>query len=155
MRQPSILRPVITAGLTAGTLDIVGASLQYYIKTGKGPGNMLRFIASGVFGTKAFSGGAEMAGLGLLFHYIITFLFTIFFFWLYPRTGILQKNAILTGLLYGRFIWAVMNLVVFPLSSAPVIPFVLKKAVIAMLIFMCCAGLPIALIADKYYLYKK
>jgi hypothetical protein len=155
MKQPSILRPVITAGLAAGTLDIIAASLQYYIKTGKGPGNMLRFIASGVFGAKAFSGGAAMARLGLLFHYVITFLFTVFFFWLYPRAGVLQKSAILTGLLYGIFVWAVMNLLVLPLSLAPVIPFVLKKAAIAMLILMCCVGLPTALIADKYYLYKK
>ena len=146
---------IILTGLTAGFLDIIAACTQYYIKTGKGPGNVLRYVASGVFGKKAFSGGATMAAWGLLFHFIIAFALTIFFFWLYPRISWLGKNKIVAGLLYGIFAWLVTNLIIVPLSEAPAGPFVISKAIVAMLILMVCIGLPISLMANKHYLYKK
>lgn len=151
-------KPVTTimlTGLTAGFLDITAACTQYYIKTGKGPGGVLRYVASGVFGKKAFSGGTAMATWGLFFHFIIAFGLTIFFFWLYPKIEWLGKNRILTGLLYGIFAWLVTNLLIVPLSQAPAAPIVLSKAIIAALILMACIGLPISLMINKHYLYKK
>jgi hypothetical protein len=162
MPYPSAIHPlkkpfsaIILTGLTAGLLDIAAACTQYYINTGKGPGNVLRYIASGVFGNKAFTGGTTMAGWGLLFHFIIAFGLTIFFFWLYPKISWLGKNKVEAGLLYGIFAWLITNLIIVPLSLAPTPPFVLAKAAIAMLILMFCIGLPISLMANKHYLYKK
>lgn len=158
MQPRSLTRSILTAGLVAGTLDIAAALLQYYTKTGKDPANVLRYIASAVFGPKAFSSGIPMAARGLLFHYCIAFLFTISFYGIYSRLGIARKKimvTVLTGLVYGLFVWAVMNLLVVPLSAAQTGPFVLKKAIVAMLILLFCTGLPLALIARKYYLYKK
>ena len=146
---------ILLTGLTAGLLDITAACTQYYIKTGKGPGGVLRYVASGVFGKKAFAGGTTMAAWGLLFHFIIAFGLTIFFFWLYPKINWLGKNKIITGLLYGVFAWLVTNLIIVPLSNVPPVTFVLSKAVIAALILMACIGLPISLMANKHYLYKK
>ncbi len=142
-------------GFTAGLLDISAACLQYYFKTGKGPGNVLRYIASGVFGKKAFAGGTTMAAWGLLFHFMIAYGLTLFFFWLYPRISWLGKNKILAGLLYGIFAWVVTVFVIVPLSEVQQGPFVLSKAVVAVLILMACIGLPISLMANKHYLYKK
>lgn len=151
----STVPAIILTGLTAGFLDITAACTQYYIKTGKGPGNVLRYVASGVFGKKAFSGGATMAAWGLLFHFMIAFGLTIFFFWLYPKINWIGKNKILAGLLYGVFAWLVTNLIIVPLSEAPAGSFVISKAIIALLILMVCIGLPISLMANKHYLYKK
>lgn len=146
---------ILLTGLTAGFLDITAACTQYYIKTGKGPGGVLRYVASGVFGKKAFAGGTGMAAWGLLFHFIIAFGLTIFFFWLYPKIRWLGKNIILGGLLYGIFAWLVTNLLIVPLSRVPPVPFVLSRAIIAALILMACIGLPISLMTNKHYLYKK
>ena len=146
---------ILLTGLTAGFLDITAACTQYYIKTGKGPGGVLRYVASGVFGKKAFAGGTGMAVWGLFFHFIIAFSLTIFFFWLYPKIRWLRKNIVLSGLLYGVFAWLVTNLFIIPLSRGPSVPFVLSKAIIAALILMACIGLPISLMANKHYLYKK
>lgn len=146
---------IIVTGLIAGLLDIAVACTQYYINTGKGPGNVLRYIASGVFGKKAFAGGTAMAAWGLLFHFIIAYGLTIFFFWLYPKISWLEKNKVEAGLLYGIFAWLVTNLIIVPLSHAPTPPFVMAKAAIAMLILMFCIGLPISLMTNKHYLYKK
>ena len=147
-------KTIILAGLTAGTLDITAAAIQYYIKTGKGPGGVLRFIARGVFGKEAATGGFPMACWGLFFHFVIAFLFTLFFFWLYPKIRLLSKNKIVTGLVYGLFVWSVMNLIVVPMSNTPKLPFDINKAIIAMLILMFCVGLPISLITGKYYSRK-
>jgi hypothetical protein len=140
---------IIKAGFIAGTLDICAASIQYYIKTGKGPENVLKFIASGVFGKDAFSGGHLMSACGLLLHYIIAFAFTVFFFFLYPRLKFLSVNLFLTALLYGIFTWLVMNRVVLPLSNTPALPFSWLGAAIAAGILTLCIGLPLAIIAGK------
>jgi hypothetical protein len=145
---------ILLAALTAGTMDISAACIQYYTKTGKGPAAVLRFVASAVFGRPALKGAQEMAAYGLLFHYLIAFIWTLVFFWLYPHIRIMQKNRVVTGLIYGIIVWTIMNQVVLPLSNAPAFPFVLKKAAIAMSIIMVCIGLPIALIIGWYYKRK-
>jgi len=149
------LRIILLAGLLAGTLDISAALIDYYITTGKGPEGVLKYIASGVFGrTKAFgTEGSSMIILGLLFHYIIAMSFTIFFFWLYPRLSILSRNRVVTGILYGLFIWIVMIFIVTRLSNTPHAPIsTIKplKAVKAILILICMIGLPLSFIAYKY-----
>ncbi|MEO8108584.1 MAG: hypothetical protein ABI594_01060 [Ginsengibacter sp.] len=109
-------KTILFAGLLVGSLDILTAFVDYYIQSGKGPAGVLKFVASGVFGASAFSGGAIMIFWGLLFHYIIAFCFTIFFIWVYPRFSFLRKNIIITAVVYGLFVWLVMNRVVVPLS---------------------------------------
>jgi hypothetical protein len=151
----SPFRSILFAGLLAGVLDIIAACVQFYMKTGKGPGPVLRYIASGVFGKKASTGGMPMAAWGLFFHFVIAFLFTMIFFWIYPKIKFLSRNLIMTGLVYGLLVWVIMNQVVVPLSSAQQGPFVLKQAIKSALIIMFCVGLPIALIIGKYYSKNK
>ena len=143
---------ILLAGFVAGTLDIIAACTQYYINTGKGPGNVLRYVASGVFGKKAFAGGVPIAVWGLFFHFVIAFGLTIFFFWLYPKIKLLSKNVILTGLIYGIFAWVVTTLIIVPLSNTPPpAPFDIRKAAVAILILIFCIGLPIAVIISRCY----
>src|SRR3954447_24185482 len=102
---------IIQAGLIAGTLDILSAFIYYYIRTGKT--NFLvifKFIASGIFGKEAGEGGTGMILTGFILHYAIAFAFTFFFFWLYPKVNIMSKNRIVTAIVYGLFVWCVMNL---------------------------------------------
>ena len=95
---------ILLAGFIAGCLDILSAFLQYFINAGKNPVKILNFIASGVFGKEAaYAGGNTMAVWGLLFHFIIAFAFTLFFFWLYPKWNVLAKNKWATGIGYGLF----------------------------------------------------
>lgn len=107
------------------------------------------FVASGVFGKEAFTGGVLMSVCGLLFHFLIAFIFTTFFFFIYPRLKFLSFNVILTALLYGVFVWIIMNRIVLPLSNTPVIPFTWMGAAIAAGILTLCIGLPLAIIAKR------
>jgi len=145
------LRTILFAGLTAGFLDGAAAVINYLITSnGKNHVRIFNFIASGVFGKKAFAGVWIMAAWGLLFHFIIACLFAAFFYFLYTRIKFLSKNIIISGILYGIIVWLVMNLAVVPLSNAPPLPFVLSKAIIAILILILFVGMPIALVVHKF-----
>ena len=143
---------IIQAGLIAGTLDILSAFIYYYIKSGKT--NFLiifKFIASGIFGKTAGEGGSVMMLAGFILHYAIAFAFTIFFFWLYPKLNLMSKNRVVTAIVYGLFVWTVMNLVVVPLSNTVHRPFNISNAVTNMCILIICIGLPLSFIAKAYF----
>lgn len=142
---------IFLSGLLVGTLDIAAALIQYYAQTGKDPLNVLRFIASGVFGVEAFAGGVPMAGWGLFFHFIIAYSFTGFFILIYPQWRFLSKNPWLTGLCYGIFIWFVMNMFVLPMSNVPQSAFNLQKALIAAAVLVAAIGWPLSFIAKRHF----
>lgn len=141
-------RAMWLAWLIAGTLDITAAVVQTLIY-GRDPVMMLKFIASGVFGTEALQGGVIYAALGLLFHYIIAWIWTWLFFTLYARLAFMRINAWLTGVFYGIFVWFVMNRIVLPLSNTPSLPFTLKGALIAASILILAIGMPLSIVAKK------
>lgn len=145
------IRTILLSGLLVGTLDICTACCQYFIKTGKDPANVLRYVAGGVFGKEAFSGGTPMALWGLFFHYLIAMSFTIFFFFIYPRIETMARNRVITGIVYGLFIWLVMNKLVVPLSKLDPVPFQWKSALIGASILIVMIGIPLSFIAYKYF----
>src|SRR5256885_5287992 len=150
--ERAAIKTILLATLVAGTLDALAAIINFSINGGKNPVRIFYFIASGVFGREAaYSGGTLMAICGLLFHFLIAFLFSLFLFLIYPKLKQVLKNKFLIGLLYGVFIWLVMNKIVLPLSKAPKLPPDLKRDLIGMLILMFLVGLPIALIVDRHY----
>lgn len=142
---------ILKAGLFVGTLDITFALVEYYLKTGNDPANVLRYVASAIFGKPAFAGGTMMAITGLLLHYLIAFSWTIVFFFIYLRMPLLRINVIATAILYGVFIWIVMQLVILPLSLASTGAFDLKQSLIAVLNLVLAIGLPLSIITKKYY----
>jgi hypothetical protein len=145
--------PVFLTCILSGTLDALAAMTQYMIRTeGGNPLKVWRYVASAVFGKKVFEMNlAKAAAWGLLFHFFIAFCFALFFFWVYNKMKILSKNIFLTAILYGAFVWIVMNRIVVPLSQAARIPFDLLQAGIAMAILIMAIGLPNAVMARKYY----
>ncbi len=102
----------LKAGLLVGTLDITAACIQTYIKVGKGPDAVLKYLASAVFGKDAYTSGAIMIFIGLAFHYIVAMSYTLFFFWLVQKFPSLLKIKILTAIVYSIFMWAFMEFAV-------------------------------------------
>ena len=149
--RPTFARAVLTTGLIAGTLDILAACLSAYIQRGMTPDKLLQFVASGLFGAEAFNGGIPMAIVGLVMHFIIALSWTLLFYLLYPRLNFLQKNKILSGIIYGAFVWVMMNRVILPFTNIPKSPFNFTSALIGMVILMLAIGMPNAFRAPKYY----
>lgn len=144
-------RTIILIGFLAGTLDAVAA----IVVSQASPAAVFRFIASGAFGAgQAFSGGSIMIFWGVIFHYFIAFSWTVLFFFMYPALPWIRKNKYISGLLYGIFVWIIMNRVVIPLSEIAQRPFNLKGALTGMSILMVAIGLPIAILTHRYYLRR-
>ncbi|MFA6470241.1 MAG: DUF1440 domain-containing protein [Bacteroidota bacterium] len=150
-----ILTPVLFTALFAGTLDIAAAMVNYSVSTGNVSTAVLRFIASGVFGSEAFSGGMMMAACGLIFHYCIAFFWTMVYFLLYPHIQSVGSNAYLAGAFYGVIIWCGMNLIVLPCSNVPHHPIDAANAAEAIAILIICIGIPVAVIAHRFYSMQK
>ena len=147
-------KTIAMAGLLVGTLDIISALTHFYLKTGKDPVIVLKYISSAILGKSGYSGGNDMAVLGLLLHFVIAFIWTIIFFLIYPKLKLLSWNRIVTGLLYGIFIWIIMSRVIVPMSNASVGAFDLKQAIIGVLILIGAIGIPLSFIAHRYYALK-
>jgi uncharacterized membrane protein YagU involved in acid resistance len=142
------LKNILWIGLLAGTLDAIAALLlNYKIE----PAIIFRFIASSVFGKAAFSGAEEMIVAGVIFHYLIAYLFTTAFYLLYPFAFATFKNKYVVANVYGAITWLIMNLIVVPLSKIG--PHAIKPMAIVtgLFVLIICIGLPVALIAHTKY----
>jgi uncharacterized membrane protein YagU involved in acid resistance len=145
-------RTILLAGFVAGTLDIIGAMVVYcYILKALTPIQLLEGIAAGLFGNNASTHDNVMAFVGLGFHYGIALCFAKVYFFAYLYIPFLRRHRISSGLLYGVFVWLVMNLIVLPLSNAHHYPFDLVSALIAVIILILCIGLPISIVTNHYY----
>jgi hypothetical protein len=146
-------KAVLLTTLVAGTLDILAAHVDLTIRTGAFPARMFYVIAAGAIGLKnALNGGPGIILLGVLIHYFIAFSFTLLFYLLYPAITRLSQNKYFNGALYGVVVWGTMNFIVLPLTALPNKPFVFNiQAIIGCLVLMVVLGIPISIMAHKYY----
>lgn len=148
----SIPKTILWAGALVGTFDLTSACIYVGISSGGTPAAIGKYIASAIVGPEAFAGGTGMVIAGFLLHYLIAYIWTTFFFIVYPKLTLLRTNWLLTAVIYGLFIWTMMNRVVVPLSNTPKGPFNLQSAVINALILIVAIGIPLSLIARKTFI---
>ena len=137
------------AWLLVGILDILAAFLSFYLSTDKSPLIVLKFIASAVLGADAYSSNTGSIWIGLVLHFLVAFLFTFFFFILYRPFKLHKIQWILLGVLYGIFIWLVMNKLVLPFTLVKQQPFNWMDAARAVLILITMIGLPLSWMLKK------
>ena len=155
-KSSNLLTTILWVGFLVGLFDICSALIQVKIMfPERNPFNVLRYIASAVFGKESANSENIMFFWGALFHFMIAYSFTIVFFLVYPHIRALSKNRLLTGILYGLVIWAVMNLIVVPQTKIGARPFVLKNAAIAAGILIVAIGIPLSYLAYRYYYGRK
>ncbi|WP_221392278.1 DUF1440 domain-containing protein [Dyadobacter sp. NIV53] len=152
MKGRSLLLTITLAAFLSGLLDLVVAIIVYSILLDKTTAlRILQSVASGVFGKTAYSGGIEMAVIGLVFHFIISFIFTYLYFFAYTRLAFLRKERVFSGFVFGFFIWLVMNLIVLPITFSGLFPSDFVSALIGIAIIIISIGIPVSLIAHFYY----
>lgn len=140
---------ILSATLVAGALDILAAFLVYaVILDVTSPARILMSIASGIFGKAAYSGGTPMIITGLLLHFLIAFIFSVFYYLVYPGLSFLHRRKLLSGILYGIFIWLVMNLGVLPIAFKGMPLPDPGAALIGIAIVIAAVGIPIAYIVS-------
>ncbi len=142
---------LLKAGFIAGSLDILFAFANAWWSSGVSPERVLRFIASGLIGGKAFQNPGSIALLGLAIHFFIAFFWTGIFFFFYPKIRNIIHSKFLQGILYGIFVWLAMNLIVLPITNAPKLEFQWYDAIKGIVILFIAIGFPLAHFAHKYY----
>ena len=148
---------ILLSGLTAGTLDILAAVLVYSVLLKQTSAvKILQSIASAVFRQEAYEGGPKMAFYGLLFHYIIALIFAFIYLKLFPYFFFLKKHVFISAVIYGIFVWLVMNLVVLPIAFPKLPPKQFDfQLLLSVFILIVCIGFPIAFITKKFYIRQE
>ena len=141
---------LVAGTLAVGILDILDAFIFFGLR-GARPIGILQSIASGVLGRAASQGGVRTAALGLLLHFVIASGVVATYLVATRLIPALNRRPWIYGLLYGLVVYAVMNLVVVPLSAAALGsgPTPLVVRVNGVLIHMFGVGLPAALVAAR------
>src|SRR5258705_11448225 len=100
------LLTILVAGLVAGTFDITYACIFNYKRSGVPPMAVLQSVASGAIGREAATtGGIKTAALGLFFHFLIAIIWATVFYLASRAIPFLTRHAVISGLLYGVFIY--------------------------------------------------
>lgn len=145
MRRNPAVFAILVGGLIAATLDITYA-ISFSAWRGVPPMRLLQSVASGLLGSASYEGGTATAVLGLILHYLMALLIAAIFYFASRRLTFLTRNPITWGALYGIVVYAVMNLVVIPLSAFPhQLKFVPIVVTTGLLVHMFCIGVPISL----------
>jgi uncharacterized membrane protein YagU involved in acid resistance len=115
----SVSSAILIGGAAVGVLDATDGVAWAAITAGQNPVQVLQWIATGVLGPSAFSGGLAAAALGVLVHFVISYGFTAAFVLAWTQIESIRKSWVASGLLWGVLVWAFMNLLVLPHSSVP------------------------------------
>jgi len=145
----SILRPILTGTLVAGTLDILAATVITLIN-GRAPAGMLRTVASGPFPDASQWGGAGST-LGLAVHFTLMAIMVTIFVLAAARLRMLWEKPVLWGVLYGLGTYVVMNLVVVPLRWPSAFPPSATSVATQLFCHIVLVGIPVALVTARHF----
>ena len=148
-RGTARLRRILLAGGLAGVLDLAAAIVQGAMR-GASPERILQSIASGILGRAAFDGGAMTVLLGIEAHFAIALTAATVYLFAAERWPDLAVRWVLWSGVYGVLVWAVMNLMVVPLSAAPFrFQFSVRNVVVGWVIHVVCVGWVIGFVARR------
>jgi hypothetical protein len=145
--HPRPFPAILVGGLMVGVLDLVYAIAVY---SPEKPILVPQFIASGILGLRAFSGGLQTAMLGIALHFVIAFGAASIYYLASRKFTILVRQAYLCGLIFGALAYLFMNIVVVPLSATPKGPHHFVYQAFEFVEHCFCVGLPIALSVRRY-----
>ena len=148
------IRVIFFSAFLVGTLDIA-AAIALSLLSGANPLTMLRFIASGVFGLEAFTGGWLYSLYGLAFHYFIALIWTLIFFNLSRWIPVTRRYRIASGILFGIVVWLAMNFIVLPLSNTPALPFDFRSAITGGFVLIVAIGIPLGYLSAHFFHQQK
>ena len=147
MKNSGAFRAILITGLIVGAMDITSAIVITLLHGGTIT-RLMQFIASGLLGKSAFQGGLATAALGLALHFVIAFGLVTVFYFASCKLAFLRQRPVLSGIAYGLIVFAIMNLIVLPLSAATP-RHSLSGDLIQIAIHMFIIGLPTSLLLHR------
>ncbi len=145
----SPLQAIVRGGTLIGLFDFAYANILT-LAAGRPWQAVWKFVASALLGPQARTGGFGMTLAGIACHFTVAFSIVTAYVVVSRYWPLLTRQAVPMGMLYGAFVYCVMNWVVIPMTRLAVFPrpalwnFLLSIAVHIFLI-----GLPAALFARR------
>jgi hypothetical protein len=147
----SAVLAIFWGGLACGAFDITQAMVAFHLQSGLKPMTLLQSVASGLLGRSSFQGGTKTAVLGAFLHFFIAFSWAAIYYVASRRLTFMIEKPVVTGLIYGEFVWIIMTFVVLPLSAIHRWPTWNNAAIITGPIgHMFLVGLPISLAVKRF-----
>jgi hypothetical protein len=144
--RDSTLRSIALGGMMVAMLHLIVQDGLVFSLLGQRPFILvIQYVASGAVGNAAFAGGLATALLGLIFHFLISFIVAGVFILSIDRIPLLRRNIIFGSLLYGIGVFVVLYYVVLPLSAAPPVPLRTMDIIELIIEHMLVIGLPLGL----------
>ena len=116
--RPRAFDTIIYGGLVVGVLDFFDATIFFGLRGGRTM-SIFQFVASGLIGRAAFSGGYTTFLLGVFLHFLNAFIIATIYYVASCGLPTLIRHPFIWGPLYGIVVHFVMTFVVTPLSAAP------------------------------------
>jgi len=111
-------KAILTGWLLCGVLDISAACVQAWFQASRTPAQVLRGVASALWGRAANDAGAGMAAIGLGMHFTVALTATLVFYALSRRLAFLRTGPLwIVGPLYGAVVFCAMNYGTLPALS--------------------------------------
>jgi uncharacterized membrane protein YagU involved in acid resistance len=142
----SPVRSILIAGLVIGVVGGLDQTTFFILTQHFTPVSIFQFIASGLLGPAAFAGGYTTALVGLLIHFVISFVVAGVFILAATTIAFLRRTVWISALVYGAAVNFFMSALVLPMSGAPkmpVTPLLVAHGLIADALFV---GLPLAIL---------
>jgi hypothetical protein len=139
---------ILRVGLVAGTLDIT-ENIIFNLFRHITPKMIFQYIASGLIGIDAaIALGMASVLLGVAIHYFIALSWTALYYAASRKLRVLIRRPAISGILYGGFVYVVMNFVVLPLTRVPPrrAAMTIPSRVSGVLALLFCIGLTVALL---------
>jgi hypothetical protein len=137
-------RAILWAGTICAVLDGLSAVVRG-VMLGAAPIRIFQGIASGFFGSRAFSGGTTTALMGLAVHVFVSFAAAAVYVAASRTVPVFNDHPILSGVVYGASVHLFMTFVVIPASAIGARPIVWSSFGVLLLIHMIIVGPSIAI----------
>jgi hypothetical protein len=108
-------RAAILAGLAGGLADILAAFVIFRPAT---PTQIFQAVGSGLTGPSIFQMGTTGVIIGALAHFGISIVLGVLYLVAAAFAPVLLTRPLLGGVVYGTFVYGIMNAIVVPLSLA-------------------------------------
>lgn len=145
----SVGKAILLGTCIVGVLDGLDAVVLSWVRSGVAPTRVFQFIASGLIGRDAFSGGVATAWLGVLLHFVIAAGIVSVYVLASRRLAALREHPWMCGPLFGIAAYLVMNFLVVANSAIGGVSFNTVGVINGVLIHMFGVGLPAALVASR------
>ncbi len=137
--------------LVISLLYLLGATFLYPEYT---ISSYLEYISSGIHGKEAMAEGRLKSNEGLMLHLLISAIWVVSFFGMYPNFKFKQPNWIRTGVVFGAMVSFIMNFGVIPIAITSDFPTDILPLLKSLVLNIVTVGLPLSFIYIRYIYIK-